>query len=114
MIYALGALYTMKGATMPHDGVLPEEKAKIRRLVHAIIPDVTVYLYGSRAKGTSTIASDIDLAIDAKTKLNPRIPAEIKSVLEGSFLLYAFDIVDLNAVSADFRETIKKEAVLWK
>ena len=101
---------------MISDGISCDEKNKILRLIRAVTTDdIQVYLYGSRARGKFTNASDIDLALKAESRLDFKIVGEIKSILnEGSFLPYSFDVVDLDAISESFREIILKDAILWK
>lgn len=88
-------------------------KQKIINLLKALFPQVKIYLYGSRARGTNRPRSDIDLAIDTGQK-SPRLDVEeAKSVLEGTFIPYKIDLVDLNGVSEEFRNLILQEGVVW-
>jgi predicted nucleotidyltransferase len=41
-----------------------QEKETIIRLLEALFPKVKIYLLGSRARGTYSVTSDIDLALD--------------------------------------------------
>ena len=87
---------------MVADGVHPEFKEKIIRLIQALVPQAKIYLYGSRARGTFQASADIDLAVDAPYRLKPRQVAEIREVLSAAFLPYAFDVVDVQRASATF------------
>ena len=42
---------------------------KLISIIHIHLPEVVVYLYGSRARGDNRPGSDIDLALDAQTKI---------------------------------------------
>jgi predicted nucleotidyltransferase len=97
---------------MLNDGLEPEEKAKIIRLIKAVIPAAEIYLYGSRARGTYHHGSDVDIALGGKglTRYNA---GEVRAVLEGSRLPYIFDIIALDAVGNEFINIIKGEMVLW-
>lgn len=90
-----------------------EQKAKIIRLIHAIIPDCKIILFGSFARGKQGTGSDIDLALDAKRKLTISELGEVKGVLENSYIPYSFDIVDIHNISQSMQESIKKEGIIW-
>lgn len=97
---------------MLNDGLEPEERAKIIRLIKAVFPEAEIYLYGSRARGTYHHGSDVDIALGGKglTRYNA---GEVKAVLEGSRVPYVFDVVALDAMGDEFGKIIKDEMVLW-
>jgi predicted nucleotidyltransferase len=90
-----------------------EEKTKIIRLIHAIVPHCTIILFGSFARGTQSSGSDIDLALDAQRKLTIQEIGEIKSILENSYIPYSCDIVDVYSLSLAMRASIKKDGIIW-
>ena len=65
-------------------------------------------IFGSRAKNTFTIGSDVDLAIwqGQDEKLDNNVIAELKSDFEESNLPYFFDVLDYKKIS---NEKLKKE-----
>jgi predicted nucleotidyltransferase len=68
-----------------------------------------VYLYGSRAKGTSWKYSDVDLAIDAPHPIDLLLADRIRNTLTEAGIPYRIDITDLNAdLSPIFRENIER------
>ena len=87
-------------------------------LVNKILRDnlknenAVVYVFGSRANGNAGKYSDLDLAVDY---LGQKLPFEIYTSLvnafEGSLLPYKVDIVDLNEISEQFKNNIKKDLV---
>jgi predicted nucleotidyltransferase len=95
------------------DGLDEQTKQKIIKLLQVLFPDATIYLYGSRARGTNRDNSDIDLAIDAGKKIDTLQIGEAKSILEGLFIPYTIDLVDMRSVSEKFRSVIEKERVIW-
>lgn len=95
------------------DGVIKEDKKKIIRILNALFPNVKIYLYGSRARGTHREWSDIDLALDLGRPINLYFLGEAKDVLKESRIFYKVELVDLNAISENFKESIKKDFVLW-
>ncbi len=98
-----------------NDGLQNNERDKIVALCKAIIPNASIWLYGSRARGDYSHNSDIDLALKAETPIGYLQIAELKRVLEASNTPHSFDIVDINSLSdKNFKEYIEKEMVLWK
>lgn len=43
-------------------------KHKIIAVISALMPDVKIYLFGSRARGTNSRTADIDIALDGGEK----------------------------------------------
>jgi len=94
-------------------GIKEEEQQKIIRVIKALIPKATIYLYGSRARGTFKQGSDVDIAVDTGTKV-PRINiGEVKDMLNASNMIYTFDVVDLNNIPNEMKENIIKEGIKW-
>lgn len=91
-----------------------KHKETMIRLLEALFPDVIIYLFGSRARGTHRESSDIDLALDVGRPLSLNEIARARNVLEALNMAHKVDVVDLNSVSKEFRDIILKEGVLWK
>jgi predicted nucleotidyltransferase len=71
-----------------------------------------VYVFGSRAKGTAGKYSDLDIAIDRPgTKLDFSTVCALKGDLEESDIPYRVDIIDMNAITPQFRESIQNDLV---
>ena len=92
----------------------PEIKEKIIRLIMALLPDVKIYLFGSRARGTNHERSDIDIALDAGQKLPLVVIDEVASVLAETNIAYKIDVVDFHRISEAMQQDVKKEGVAWK
>ncbi len=77
--------------------------------VFAKYPEVkTVIIFGSRAKGTFSVGSDIDLAIMDRLS-NEKLIREIKEDLEESSLPYFVDLVGYHFLpDAKFKEHIDR------
>lgn len=73
-----------------------------------------VYLFGSRARGTDTFGSDIDIALDAGNPLALSALGSIKEAIENSNIPFFVDVVDLQTIASDFKKTIEGEGILWK
>ena len=67
---------------------------------------LTVFLFGSRAKGNAHQYSDIDLALDYGYPIDTNLMDKVKYDLEYSEIPYGIDIVDLNCLTEDFKKLI--------
>ena len=74
---------------------------------------VTVYLFGSRARGPVRRASDVDIAVEGQEPLPPRVLARLRDRLEESTVPYRVDILDLASAGDALRERVKREGVVW-
>lgn len=91
-----------------------QEQDLIVRVLSALFPKATIYLFGSRARKTHQPGSDIDIAIDAKEKLHFREIMQAKDVMEALRIPYKVDVVDLNNIPKDLHDEILKEGIKWK
>ncbi|MCP5364647.1 MAG: nucleotidyltransferase domain-containing protein [Hyphomicrobiales bacterium] len=89
--------------------------AQVKRIVldHLYGRPVTVYLFGSRARGDARTASDIDIAIDSAEPLPPALVPAIADALEQSTVPYRVDVVDLTTAGSALRQRVKQEGVQW-
>lgn len=90
-----------------------EDKHKITALITALLPNAKIYLFGSRARGTHSPNSDIDIAIDAGKALPIVTIDEAKSIMAASNLIYHVDVVDMHSIAEDMRTAILQEGILW-
>ncbi len=90
------------------------DKKKIIGLLSALVPDAKIYLFGSRARGTHTEYSDIDLALDAGAKLSLVAVDEAKSIMAASNIIHRVDVVDMYRISEGMRADILQEGILWE
>lgn len=95
-------------------GVEEEHKKKIIGVLTVLFPDATIYLFGSRARGTHRKYSDIDLAIDMGSPADPAAINEAKSMLSESNIPYFIDVVDFNEISKIMKNAILTEGIIWK
>jgi predicted nucleotidyltransferase len=88
---------------------------EVRRIVlkHLERQAVRVYLFGSWARGEACRVSDIDVGILPSEPLPRGLLAEIDEALENSRSLYPVDLLDLSAVSVDFRARVLAEGISW-
>ena len=84
----------------------------LKRYLIKQFPDANIFLFGSRARGDASKASDIDIAIEATDIIDRKKLAQIRYELEESGLIYNVDLVDLKKTPY-LREIIKKEGIIW-
>ena len=91
---------------------LTERDMQTLREIFDQYPEVkTVVVFGSRAKGTFTVGSDIDLAIMDRLR-NEDIIRRIKGALDDSTLPYFVDIVGYNFLQDPaFKEHIDRVGI---
>ncbi len=79
------------------------------------MPERTIFLYGSRARGTQLSCADIDLAIDNQGK---RVDLATWGMMlldtDDSGVTVPIDVVDINTSSQEFINEIKKDWKVWK
>ncbi|MEX0671879.1 MAG: nucleotidyltransferase domain-containing protein [Candidatus Babeliales bacterium] len=92
-----------------------DQQIVVIKILNALFPDATIYLFGSRARGDNTEQSDIDLAIDTG-KIERTLEIDTaKEVLHGLPIVNTIDIVDFQRIPEYLKKTITKEGViLWK
>ena len=73
--------------------------------------DVSIYLFGSRARGDHSPFSDIDIAVDSKVDISSDI-TKLREILETSNLPYKVDIVRLST-DEKLRQIVEKEGIRW-
>lgn len=95
---------------LSHTGLTPAQIATIRRVCRR--PEVErVTLYGSRARGTHRIGSDIDLAIHGSA-VTRRTIAALLSAFDDSPLPYFVDVVHYDTIANhDFRRNIDRDGI---
>jgi len=75
------------------------------------IPERPVYVFGSRATGKARRRSDLDLAVGGATPLTLRQRALLNDDFGESDLPIRVDVVDLNAISPEFRNRIERDFI---
>ena len=92
------------------DDVLSE----IKDILRSVLPEtVKIYVFGSRATGIRVKPySDVDIALDNNGDFMPsEIMSSLRMKFEFSSLPYRVDVIDLNAITDNFRNIIKNDLV---
>lgn len=99
---------------MQSQSQIDQDLAEVRRIVLSRMRGrARVFLYGSRARGTATKTSDIDVGIVPNQPLPPDLLSEVREALEESTILYPVEVVDLSRADARFRDNALKDATEW-
>ena len=72
---------------------------------------VKVYLFGSRARGSNSPYSDVDIAVDSEVDIR-RDLLILRELLEESSLPYKVDLIDLKGAPY-LKETVEREGIRW-
>jgi predicted nucleotidyltransferase len=86
----------------------PNELAQVRQILRELAPTCEARVFGSRFKGTATVRSDLDLALVGKGKLGFSKLGDIRYAFQESDLPFRVDVLDLNAVSDNFRAIVER------
>lgn len=88
---------------------------KVRELVRQVLAtqDVDVYLFGSWAKGTHGLSSDIDVGLDPHRPLPAGTLPTLRERLEESHIPYRVEVVDLTEVDEAFRAAVIRGGIRW-
>lgn len=76
--------------------------------------DVRIILFGSRARGNAHCTSDIDIGILPCDDYDRKKLTALRVEFEEMNIPYTVDLVDLSAVSEDFRKKVLDEGEVWK
>jgi len=95
-------------------GIDEQTQKKIVAIINAIVPEASIYLFGSRARGSYQKHSDIDVALEEKNRIDFMTVGELNSLFEASNIIYKIQVVDINAISKKMRENILRDKIIWK
>ena len=81
----------------------------IKETILVEIPNVEIYIFGSRMQGNALEYSDVDIALKDKEKISIESILKLKVKFENSTFPYKVDIVDLKNLKDEFRGIIEKD-----
>lgn len=84
------------------------------KIITAFYPEAKIYLFGSYARGKQKPSSDIDIAIDVGHRLNLHEQQFLWNLLDALPTAQTIDLVDMQRILEEMRESILKEGVAWK
>ena len=88
--------------------ITPEERRTVLALLQRHLPGTAAWVYGSRAKWTSTPTSDLDLVVFATPEQQPQV-GDLREALEESDLPFRVDRFVWDDVPESFRQRIEAD-----
>ncbi len=90
-----------------------DELVIVQKILAKIVPNDTVYAFGSRAKdGKCKPYSDLDLVVMSDKPLDLMVLARLNDAFDESNLVFKVDISDWASLSNEFRHGIKGDLIL--
>jgi uncharacterized protein len=89
-------------------------KKELILVIQRYLPESTIYLFGSRAKNTEKMGSDVDLAVDSKKTIHHESIIQILIDIEDTIIPFKIDLINLQTASNVIKQEILKHGVLWK
>ena len=83
----------------------------IKSVIYSVLPNIEIYIFGSRVQGVAKKYSDVDIALKSSEKIEFSDILRIKSLFEDSTFPYKVDIVNLDSVKSEFLSIIKKDMI---
>ena len=99
-------------SSAPPIDISSRDWAEVLRILREQVPDIEVWVFGSRAKRTSKPYSDLDLALITREPLSLQQLAAISDAFAISDLPMRVDLVDWAATSETFRAIIERDKVM--
>lgn len=92
--------------------ISPEQLAIVQGILKAHLPKGTLaWAFGSRVTWTAKPFSDLDIALEGAAPLAPDVLIDLEEAFEASDLPWKVDVIDLNAVSPEFRAIVERQRV---
>ena len=88
-------------------------KLLIKKIIGKHLPDQNykIFVFGSRATGTNSKWSDIDIGILGQAKIDFMTLAQIKGELSDLNIPYRTDVVDFSSVTNNFRNVAMEKVI---
>ena len=97
--------------TSPVD-IRPDHLEIMQGILREHLPmGVKVWVFGSRANWNTKDSSDLDIALEGENKLSHKLLGALKDAFEDSTLPYTVDVVDLHAITHDFKKIVEEQRV---
>lgn len=92
--------------------VTGEQMEYLINAIERYVPDVTVWAFGSRIKGSSRPTSDLDLAFLCDKKTAKKGLPRLSEALRESDLPFKVQILDYNRLPENMKENIRQQYVV--
>ncbi len=84
----------------------------IKTILQRLIPNTSVWVFGSRITSASKSYSDLDLVIVGKKRVPQILYYQIKDAMEESDLPFRVDVLDWHRISPSFKKIIKNNYIV--
>lgn len=92
--------------------ISPEQLAIVQGILKAHLPKGTLaWAFGSRVTWAAKPFSDLDIALEGAAPLPPDVLIDLEEAFDASDLPWKVDVIDLNAVSPEFRAIVERQRV---
>lgn len=92
--------------------ITPEQLAIVQGILRDHLPKGTLaWAFGSRVTWTAKPFSDLDIALEGAAPLPSEVLIDLEEAFEASDLPWKVDVIDLNAVSPEFRAIVERQRV---
>ena len=92
--------------------ISPEQLAIVQGILKDHLPKGTLaWAFGSRVTWTAKPFSDLDIALEGVAPLAPDVLIDLEEAFDSSDLPWKVDVIDLNAVSPEFRAIVERQRV---
>lgn len=85
--------------------------ATVQDILARHVPHARVWAFGSRVTGHAKPFSDLDLAVEAAGELGLGVLGALREDFSESYLPMMVDVLDLNGISAEFRQVVERDRV---
>lgn len=96
----------------PPIALAPNDWAELLRVLREQVPDLEVWAFGSRVKGTAKPYSDLDLALITVQPMTLHQLADIEEAFSQSDLPIKVDLLDWAAASPGFKAMVEQSKVV--
>ncbi|MFT8542012.1 nucleotidyltransferase family protein [Acetobacter sp.] len=90
----------------------PEEQLIVTTLLKEFVPGKEVWVFGSRARGTAKLYSDLDLALLGEEPLPLLVRVGLEEAFSSSLRPWKVDVLDWATSDAVFRDLIQKDHIV--
>lgn len=92
--------------------ISPEQLAIVQGILKDHLPKGTLsWAFGSRVTWTAKPFSDLDIALEGAAPLPSDVLIDLEEAFEASDLPWKVDVIDLNAISTEFRAIVERQRV---
>jgi uncharacterized protein len=85
---------------------------QVWRIAQNHVPYCNVYIFGSYARGTACLNSDVDLAILGREPLGIEKMLRLKEAYENSDLPFLVDVVDWSEANPRFKAMVESQGMI--